>query len=84
MNNSKSQCIDFLVYVISLLKDDAKELNQERKSIDDQLELSYMKGQLFSYYHFFNLLKSQCFHFDISEEELGINDFNEIDLLTKE
>lgn len=77
---------DFLDYILSILKDDVDKLLKQKNDPSiaaNDSELSYLKGQLFAYFHLYRLLKSECFHFNISEKDLNLDIINEYDLLAK-
>ena len=67
----------FLKDVIYILKENIKDL-KERKLLALDEEKEYINARLISYHEIITTLKSQLREYNISEEEIGLNEIDNI------
>ncbi|MBX9852470.1 MAG: hypothetical protein K2X86_12030 [Cytophagaceae bacterium] len=68
---------NFLKDVISILKDNIRDLKEKRMFADDN-EKDYIAARLFSYHEIISSIKSQLSEYNISEEEIGLNEIDDV------
>ena len=69
---------NYLCEVISILKENNENLRNESKQNKD----GFIDGQLFTYFDILTILKQQAIAFGIDEEELGLAEINESELIS--
>jgi hypothetical protein len=67
----------FLKDVIDILKANISDL-KERKLFAESEEKEYISARLFSYHEIITTLRSQLREYNISEEEIGLNEIDPI------
>lgn len=67
----------FLKDVIYILKENIKDL-KERKLVALEEEKEYIAARLISYHEIITTLRSQLREYNISEEEIGLNEIDKI------
>ena len=68
---------NYLLDTISILKANNKKFQFELKQNKDD----FIEGQLFAYYDILTILKQQTIAFDTKENELGLSELTEADLI---
>lgn len=68
---------NFLKDVILILKDNILELKAKRSSVDDS-EQAFIDARLSSYQEIISSIRKQLVEYNISEEEIGLDEISKI------